>query len=84
MEGVKTVVPLAWFGGKYKDDKIPFAQFATDPAHVFEVFSEFTVPPEQLSAWQKDRTGCVIGEKIARSAAGKSATRSCSRGTSTR
>jgi putative ABC transport system permease protein len=66
MEGVKTVVPLAWFGGKYKDDKIPFAQFATDPAKVFDVFSEFTVPPEQLSAWQKDRTGCVIGEKIAR------------------
>ncbi|HVU87213.1 MAG TPA: ABC transporter permease [Pirellulales bacterium] len=64
--GVKTVVPLAWFGGKYKDDKIPFAQFATDPEHVFEVFSEFTVPPEQLSAWQKDRTGCVVGEKIAR------------------
>ena len=66
MDGVKTVVPLAWFGGKYKDDKIPFAQFATDPLHAFEVFSEFTVPPDQLSAWQKDRSGCVIGEKIAR------------------
>ena len=33
---------------------------------VFDVFSEFTVPPEQLSAWQKDRTGCIVGEKIAR------------------
>jgi len=66
MEGVKTVVPLAWFGGKYKDDKIPFAQFATDPDHCFEVFSEFTVPPDQLSNFQKDRTGCVVGEKIAR------------------
>ncbi len=66
IEGVKTVVPLAWFGGKYKDDKIPFAQFATDPDHAFEVFSEFTVPPDQISNWQKDRTGCVVGEKIAR------------------
>ncbi len=66
MEGVKTVVPLAWFGGKYKDDKIPFAQFATDPDHCFEVFAEFTVPPDQLSNFQKDRTGCIVGEKIAR------------------
>jgi putative ABC transport system permease protein len=66
LEGVKAVAPLAWFGGKYKDDKIPFAQFATDPQVVFEVMSEFTVPAEQMSAWQKDRTGCVVGEKIAR------------------
>ncbi|MBI2826627.1 MAG: ABC transporter permease [Planctomycetia bacterium] len=66
MQGVKAASPLAWFGGKYKDDKIPFAQFATDTSAIFTVLDEFTVPPEQLSAWQKDRSGCVVGEKIAR------------------
>lgn len=66
MPGVKAASPLAWFGGKYKDDKIPFAQFATDTSAIFTVLDEFTVPPEQMSAWQKDRTGCVVGEKIAR------------------
>jgi len=66
MPGVKAAVPLSWFGGKYKDDKIPFAQFATDPQTIMSVFTEYTVPPEQLSAWQNDRTGCIVGEKIAR------------------
>jgi len=28
MPGVKAAVPLSWFGGKYKDEKIPFGQFA--------------------------------------------------------
>src|SRR5258705_10539667 len=36
--GVVHVVPMTWFGGKYKDDQAKnfFAQFATDPEEYFE------------------------------------------------
>ena len=64
-EGVKAAVPYAWFGGMYKDEKMPFAQFATDPREVFNVWSEFKIDPEQLAAWQKNRRGCVIDRRFA-------------------
>jgi hypothetical protein len=37
--GVVHVVPMTWFGGKYKDDRPEnfFAQFATDPDEYMEV-----------------------------------------------
>ena len=40
--GVVHVVPMTWFGGKYKDDKPEnfFAQFATDPDEYFEVAAD--------------------------------------------
>ena len=56
----------SWFGGKYKDDKVPFGQFATDPQIITSVLTEYELPPEQLNAWQDDKTGCVVGAKIAR------------------
>ena len=31
MDGVKAAVPYSWYGGIYKDEQMPFAQFATDP-----------------------------------------------------
>ena len=64
-EGVKAAVPYAWFGGMYEDEKMPFAQFGTDPREVFNVWSEFHIPPEQLAAWQKNRRGCVIDRRFA-------------------
>jgi putative ABC transport system permease protein len=60
--GVLHVVPMTWFGGKYKDDKPAnfFAQFATDPEEYFDVAADKVMPPEQLAAWKKDRAGCVV------------------------
>ena len=66
MPGVQAAVPMSWFGGKYKDDRLRFAQFATDPDKLFEVMDEYTLPEEQRTAWQRDRTGCIVGAKIAR------------------
>ncbi len=63
---VKVATPMSWFGGNYRDEKIQFAQFGTDPATIFEVYEEYTVPAEQLTAWQADKTGCVVGATIAR------------------
>lgn len=65
MEGVKDAVPYSWFGGNYKTEKMPFAQFATDPQHAFCVWEELQIDPEQLKAWQDDRRGCVVDQNLA-------------------
>jgi len=66
--GVVHVAPLTWFGGKYKDDKPEnyFAQFATDPDEYFEVAADKIIAPDQLAAWKRDRTGCVVDADLAR------------------
>ena len=65
--GVVHVVPMTWFGGKYKDDKPEnfFAQFATDPEEYFDVAADKIMPPDQLADWKKDRAGCVVDTVLA-------------------
>jgi putative ABC transport system permease protein len=66
--GVVHVVPMTWFGGKYKDDKPEnyFAQFATDPDEYFEVAADKVMPADQLAAWKRDRAGCVVDVTLAK------------------
>ncbi len=66
--GVVHVVPMTWFGGKYKDDKPEnfFAQFATDPDEYFDVAADKIMPADQLAAWKRDRAGCVVDADLAR------------------
>jgi putative ABC transport system permease protein len=66
--GVTHVVPMTWFGGKYKDDKPEnfFPQFATDPEEYFDVAADKIMPSDQLAAWKKDRAGCVVDADLAR------------------
>lgn len=67
LPGVKQVVPQTWFGGLYKDNKPEnfFAQFGTDPSELMKVYPEFSLPPDQLAAWQKDRAGCIVDSHLA-------------------
>jgi putative ABC transport system permease protein len=65
LDGVIAATPFSWYGGKYKDEILPFAQFAVDPETVFTIMSEFTIPPDQLRDFQKYKDGCVIGRKLA-------------------
>jgi putative ABC transport system permease protein len=65
VEGVIDAVPYSWFGGNYKEEQVPFAQFGTDPDHVFHVWQEFTIDPAELQAWQKNRQGCVVDRRLA-------------------
>jgi putative ABC transport system permease protein len=58
-------VPFAWYGGKYQAEEMPFAQFATDADHVFNVWPEYGIDPEQLKAWQQDNQGCVVDRELA-------------------
>jgi putative ABC transport system permease protein len=65
IEGVLAAVPYSWYGGNYQEEQMPFAQFATDPAQVFEVWPEFAIDPAQLKAWQENRRGCVVDRRLA-------------------
>jgi putative ABC transport system permease protein len=65
MDGVVTATCFSWYGGKYKDEVLPFAQFCVDPDTVFAVMEELTLPPDQLEAFRKNRDACVIGRKLA-------------------
>jgi putative ABC transport system permease protein len=63
--GVKAAVPYAWYGGNYKEEQMPFAQFGTDADSVFDVWDEFTIDPAQLEAWRSNRSGCVVDRRLA-------------------
>jgi len=65
MEGVKAAVPYVWYGGMYKDETMPFAQFGTDAKQAFDVWTELKIAPEQLEAWRKNRQGCVVDRIMA-------------------
>lgn len=67
VDGVVEVTPMNWFGGTYIDQRPEnmFARFAVDPEVVFDLYSEFDVPPEQLEAFKRDRQGIAIGQSIA-------------------
>ncbi len=65
IDGVVAASPFCWVGGKYQDEILPFAQFAVDADTAFTVLDEFTIPPQQLKAFQENKDGCVIGRKLA-------------------
>jgi len=66
--GVREVMAQQWFGGQYKDDtpKNLFARFAIEPEKIFTVMSEMKVPEDQKTAFQKERTACLIGKDLAK------------------
>jgi putative ABC transport system permease protein len=62
--GVAGVTWSNWFGGIYQEDRtIP--QFAVEPSSYFDFYPEFVLPPEQRKAFQLDRKGCVVGQRLA-------------------
>lgn len=63
--GVAAVSWANWFGGIYIDDKHFFAQYAVDAASYFDLYPEFVIPADQLSAFRRDRRGVIAGRKLA-------------------
>lgn len=61
MPGVKTVMKLTWFGGIYKDERNFFPQFAVDADRLTAVFSEAEFDPQQVQAFVKEKTACMVG-----------------------
>ena len=63
--GVREVLISDWFGGTYKEPKNFFSRFAVDTDKVFKIFKDLRIPDDQRLAFERDRTGCVIGRAIA-------------------
>jgi len=65
--GVTAIAPLTWIGGRYIDERPEhfFARLATDPDEYLKVASDKIVPPDQLKAWQQDRTGALVDVTLA-------------------
>jgi len=63
--GVREVMVSQWFGGTYKDPKNFFARYAADSDKVFVLYKELKIPEDQRIAFERDRTGCVVGRDLA-------------------
>lgn len=63
--GVVDVMPLQFFGGVYKEPKNIFARYAVEAERVFTMHSDYSIPEEQKLAFEKEKTGCVVGRGLA-------------------
>jgi len=65
--GVTGVTWENWFGGiNPADERNFFAQFAVDADTFFDLYPEFLLQPEELAAFRRERTACIIGERLAK------------------
>jgi putative ABC transport system permease protein len=64
--GVRDLTWANWFGGIYKDPQNFFAQFAVEPESYLRMYPEYILTPEQKQAFLEDRTGCIVGDGLAR------------------
>jgi len=63
--GVAEVTYANWFGGIYQDPKNFFPNQAI-AANFLDLYPEWILPPEQRKAFRETRTGCIVGESLAR------------------
>jgi len=64
ISGVTAVTYANWFGGIYQDESNFFPQFAIDHETWITMFQEYTIPPEQLADFNRDKEGCIVGRKL--------------------
>lgn len=66
INGVQDLTWANWFGGIYKDPRNFFAQFAIEPESYLRMYPEIELAPDERKAFLDDRTGCIVGEGLAR------------------
>ena len=64
--GVQDLTWANWFGGIYKDPQNFFANFAVEPESYLRLYPEVLLTPEERTAFLEDRTGCIVGDGLAR------------------
>src|SRR5437588_2082638 len=64
--GVRDITWANWFGGVYKDPRNFFAQFAVEPESYLRMYPEIVLVPEEKRAFLEDRTGCIVGDGLAK------------------
>ena len=62
---MRSVAYATWFGGVYQDQRNFFPSFAIGPGYM-EMYPEYVLPPEQLEAFNAERTGAIVGEALAK------------------
>ena len=63
--GVASTMQMQWFGGVYVDERNFFAQFACEPGKFAGLFPEYRIDRAQLADFVSDRTGCLVGRRLA-------------------
>ncbi len=63
--GVEAVTWSSWFGGVYIDERHFFMQLAVDPETYIPMYSEYVLEPKEIEDFQRERTACIVGEKLA-------------------
>jgi putative ABC transport system permease protein len=63
--GVVGVTWANWFGGVYVSERNFFPQFAVDAPTYLAIYPEFVLSPEEKKAFLADRTGAIVGRKLA-------------------
>jgi len=66
VEGIDRVVPWNWFGGYYQNPSNFFAQFATDPVALLDIYPEIEIVDGSAEDFLRDRQGCLVGIDTAR------------------
>src|SRR5712692_5250291 len=64
--GVQDLTWANWFGGIYKDPRNFFAQFAIEPESYLRMYPEILLTPDERKAFLDDRTGCIVGDGLAK------------------
>src|SRR5438270_6905384 len=64
--GVRDITWVNWFGGVYKDPRNFFAQFAVEPESYLRMYPEIVLVSEEKRAFLEDRTGCIVGDGLAK------------------
>jgi putative ABC transport system permease protein len=65
LPGVKYATSQAWFGGIYQEDKNQLAALAIDVPSFFQVYNDYTLPPDQKKVFEQDRTAMIVGSAVA-------------------
>jgi putative ABC transport system permease protein len=66
VEGVRQVTHFNWFGGYYQDPKNFLVVMAVEPGTYMKVYDkDFIFPPEARDAFLRQRTGVLVGERMA-------------------
>jgi putative ABC transport system permease protein len=63
---VQDVTWANWFGGIYKDPKNFFGQLAIEPESYLRMYPEIRLTPDEKKAFLDDRTGCIVGDGLAK------------------
>jgi len=65
VDGVEAITPVHWFNGFFGDSHEFFPKFAVDGPGYLAVYPEIRLSEMERAAFLTDRTGCLIGNRLA-------------------